>query len=283
MRGVSIYNLFGHFVPYLSRQHHTHFSALVNSTLCWDDHSERFFPRDDFRLILFAGMASDSHFTAAEADAMNKSIPQQGIRLSELAERFHGLSLDQEQRGACVVLLKSALVYDKEKELYFPKKVPTTANTLPSIEEIRNQVPPDGLSIDDFFDHFLPRIPREDHATFVVYAKNTLQYYKEMQLLFRKSTVQMQPGEYRFPTTEILLGQIPENGITPEDLAGGFYIETADQKAFSKHLRRVAVCNRERNMIFPNPRFTLDPELAHAVGKRCQNCKETDPCFADCV
>ena len=71
MQGISISNLFGHFIPYVSRRHHADFSASVNSTLYWDDYEELLFPREDFRDILIAGMASDSHFTAAEADTMN--------------------------------------------------------------------------------------------------------------------------------------------------------------------------------------------------------------------
>ena len=283
MQGVSISNLFGHFIPQLSRQQHADFSALVDCTLCWDDYEERLFPRDGIRPILFASMASDSHFTATEADTMNKFIPPQGIRHSELVKHFLGPSLDQEQYGACVVLWNSILNYDKEKELYFPRKTRLTADTLPSVEEIRNQIPPQGLSITAFFDHFLPRVRREEHATFVVYAKQTLRYYKEMQLLFRKSTVHMQPGPSCLPTTELILGQIPDGGITPKDLAQCFSFERADAKAFLKLVGRVAVFDKDKKMIFPHPRFTLDTTLAHAVGRRCRICKENDSGFADCV
>jgi hypothetical protein len=126
-------------------------------------------------------------------------------------------------------------------------------------------------------------VRREEHTTFVVYAKKTLRYYKEMQLLFRKSTVQMQPGASRLPTTELILGQIPESGITPKDLAQCFSIERANAKAFVKLVGRVAVFDKDKKMIFPYPRFTLDTTLAHAVGRCCRICKENDSGFADCV
>lgn len=227
-------------------------------------------------------MATDCHFTTAEAQVINGSMQPQGLSTKEMCDRFLG-SLERDKHAAYSTLIFSYLHYDKEKNLWFARWDADTISALPPVEEIRNQVLPHGLSIPDFFAHFLPRVPGSEHSAFVVRAKTSLRYYPGMQLLFRKSDINSEPGPTCPATAELILSHLPIESISTGDLVDRFAVEMVNAKAFLELLKRVAVYDVDTQLYFPHPRFIHDPELANAFGLQCQTCRLFDGVTADCV
>jgi hypothetical protein len=104
-----------------------------------------------------------------------------------------------------------------------------------------------------------------------------------MQLLFRKSDFNSEPGLTSPGHAELILSHLPIEGISTEELLDHFGVEMVNANAFLELLKRVAVYGVDTQLSFPHPRFTHDPELANAFGLHCQTCTVFDGVTADCV
>lgn len=161
---------------------------MVDKVLLWDEWVDKLFPKLDFGGMLLDAMATNLHFTAADADLIIMSIPRQGRSTSDLLRGLRETP-ERDQTAAFIVLWNSILRFEEKKQSWFLRKGEAAEGALPTVEEIRNQVPPHGLSIVAFFNYFFSNIPYRERSTFVVRAKRVLRSYPEMELLFRKSII----------------------------------------------------------------------------------------------